>query len=749
MLRVNQMIKHSKKKGGETRPREAGLRELRVEQIVEAAVNGSLQQDNRQGESPHFVADMLDYDVSKTRVVIMGGGTGLSTVVGGNSKLANWTESPYVGLKQVFPCLDVVVCTTDDGGSTGKLLQGLPMIAIGDLRKSCLSLITEKRLCQIYGISERQALRVVRLLQRIFNHRFPDAGDFAALLSDPIQLLPASWRQNCPDKLARELQSLGEWISSDGDGPTISPNGHCLGNLLLASAIFRETRSGAETPPGSGAIRRGLDMVSRLIGGAPSGRLHAMTSVPGQLCFEYANGVEVYGQSKSAIARRGFPVRAVKAEFVKPPAISAALRKAISQADLIIYAPGSLYTSIIPVLQLPEIASAIRQNRRAMKVLAANFWIQEGETDISLRNEARGLRVSELIDAYDRNIAGGVRDLFDLILSANLEQIPGSVLREYALEGKAPIFLDRTRVEAMGFESVEATLFQHEHVHEHQALHHDAAYFALAVRALLYADHRFSRGKQQQRAKRKKPSPAHIPTAQSQLLCHYYRDCRESLGAKDIASLDLRRTLLKLIWRNRDITTDHLNYFNGVQVIPAVNWHRKQEWDNVLGYFDPSDGFLKLHKKLLTDPHRLEADLLTSLGESLLGNYIESRHWHNLQQFDARCFEIKLRPAAERHCFFTDEQLHRYLQLTHMVQDQHDALKYRILLNRSEQFLPPGLLCGLFFAWYLDNTYGGIIEYEMYLLHWNSDALIPHQKREHERKQGLVDFFRETVFRHG
>ena len=37
-------------------------------------------------------------------------------------------------------------------------------------------------------------------------------------------------------------------------------------------------------------------------------------------------------------------------------------------ADLIVLAPGSLYTSIIPILQLDPIVEAIRSNTRALKI---------------------------------------------------------------------------------------------------------------------------------------------------------------------------------------------------------------------------------------------------------------------------------------------------------------------------------------------------------------------------------------------
>ena len=234
-------------------------------------------------------------------------------------------------------------------------------------------------------------------------------------------------------------------------------------------------------------IQSGIDTIADLIG-APTGRIHAATNAPGQLKIRYVNGVEVYGQSKSAQSRRNSPVDRVFVEFAGKPVVSAAVQTAIRNADLIVYAPGSLYTSIIPILQLEPIVAAIRANRRALKVLGANSWVQEGETDISPKNQRRGFLVSELIEAYDRNIPHGIEGMFDVVLSANLDPIPVSILRNYALEGKSPIHLDRPQVEAMGVQPVEATLFSPEYQTKTRVIHHDAVRFSLAIRTLLFAD---------------------------------------------------------------------------------------------------------------------------------------------------------------------------------------------------------------------------------------------------------------------
>jgi hypothetical protein len=171
----------------------------------------------------------------------------------------------------------------------------------------------------------------------------------------------------------------------------------------------------------------------------------------------------------------------------------------------------------------------------------------------------------------------------------------------------------------------------------------------------------------------------------------------------------------------------------------------------VLGYYDPEDRFLKVHEHVVANPERLREELLIALGESLLGRYVESRSFHGFSAMDsmvARCYEVVLLPEQERECFLTDAQLRNYLALARLVPDAHDKRIHRLVINDREGFLPPGLLFGLMYAWYLNNSYARTMEYEMSLLRWHPSALIPHQAKERARKQALVTFFRTEVFGH-
>jgi len=746
-------MKTRRRRVGEAADRLQSSAVLPIEDLLELVLADHPSAVAGSPELQDIAESVRRFRVKGKRMVVLGGGTGMSTIVGGNSQSAGWMSRPFAGLKSEFGRLDVIACTTDDGGSTGELLKCLPMIGIGDLRKSCVSLIHADNLQRQYGIAYHESVRVARVIHRIFSFRFPARNPDRKILRNPIECVQRSTRVHCPERLAAGLRLLGEYMSGIVERLGMKLAGHSLGNLLLTASILREARGRCIRPPNAHELQKGLDHVARLIG-APPGCLHAATHVPGQLRFRYANGVEVYGQSKAGRARRDVPVERVGATYAGTPVVSRSVVSVIRGADVIIYAPGSLYSSMIPVLQLPEIVSAIRANRRAYKILAANFWIQEGETDISPGDQARGFYVSDLLEAYNRNIPGGAKGLFDVVLCSNLEHLPGNILRNYALEGKRPIHLNRAHVEAMGFLPVEATLFSSENLTHAGVIHHDAARFAMAVRAFMYLrEHRKAlRGwtaehKRTDRLRFRPGKAADGLMTNGIVLSNYMAGIERVLKGKHFSPATLQDLILNLAWENRDIQASHLSSFASVKVIPERAWSRSIEWDNVLGYYDPETRSIKLHAQLLRDTERLRRDLLIALGESLLGRYIESRRWIDERE-GARSYEIRLRAIKDRACFLNDRDLRCYLQLARMVPDRNDTNRFRITVNDDEGFLPPGLLFGLLYAWYLNNTYGGVMEYEMSLLRWPEDRLVPYQAKEKRRKDELVRFFRTVVFRH-
>src|SRR6201992_876740 len=104
------------------------------------------------------VAGRRRSDRSSLRVVAIGGGTGLSTLLRG---LRRYVASPHQSLADCedAPCvisdLAAVVTVTDDGGSSGRLRRGFNMLPPGDLR-NCMVALSEDE----------------HLISRLFRHRF-------------------------------------------------------------------------------------------------------------------------------------------------------------------------------------------------------------------------------------------------------------------------------------------------------------------------------------------------------------------------------------------------------------------------------------------------------------------------------------------------------------------------------------------------------------------------------------------------
>lgn len=676
-------------------------------------------------------------ETQDVRVVVFGGGTGLSNLIGGDSRNPLWPEDPFKGLKEGFPQTSAVVCVTDDGGSTGELLKQLPLIALGDIRHVLLSFIRQEKLQERYGLIGREALRVTAALHRLFNHRFETPPHSPhALLGDADVNLAA-----LPEAMGQGLASLIEAIFRE---PRLRPQlsrPHCLGNLLLAAVILGEKEELA-----------GISRLAELIGANPEAVLPC-TTTPARLKVLYGNGVLVSGEFKSSQARRGYPVDRVFVEFAANPQTPPQVLVAIKQADIILFAPGSLFTSIVPILQVPGIAQAIRDNRGALKMLVANLWAQAGETDMAHGNghgdHPQRFHVSDLLAAYHRNIPGGVQDLFSQILVLGLRDIPGSILQSYALENKVPIYLDRDKVRAMGFAPIEARLYAQADIEQRGVIQHDPASLAVAVRVMwAIRDSLGETGNLQPSGPGAGVEVLLAPDGQT--ASQRFAAICTRLHTLAIAE-ELQPVLAEIFWRHGDIPVSHLDGVAGVVLLDREEWSRAQEWDTILSFYDPIDRLIKIRQDIFPEPDQFEVGFLVALGQSLLGNYAEEKRRLPVERDGESLgyeFRLVLRPEGEQRCFFSPAELAQFLGLVRMRQAAGNARLYTRLVNGEEGFTPPGLLFGLTYAWYLDNRHVCHVEYKMSINRMMSCGLIPEQKRIAGRRQAMVDFFRTVVFRY-
>ncbi|KAB8316769.1 YvcK family protein [Tolypothrix campylonemoides VB511288] len=279
------------------------------------------------------------------KIVAIGGGTGLSTLLR--------------GLKVYSANITAIVTVADDGGSSGRLREEFGVLPPGDIR-NCLAALADEE----------------KLLTELFQYRF----------------------------------KAGEGLL-----------GHSFGNLFL-TAMSDIT----------GDLERGVAASSKVL--AIRGQVLPATLSDVRLWAELSDGRRIKGESK--ITEAGGTIVKIGCIPENPPALPAAI-KAIKEADYIIMGPGSLYTSVIPNLLVPEIADAIAASQ-APRIYVCNIMTQPGET--------QGYTVADHIRAID---AACGRPLFNAVLVHKKSPSPRALIR-YAQQQSHPVFLDREAIGQLG-----------------------------------------------------------------------------------------------------------------------------------------------------------------------------------------------------------------------------------------------------------------------------------------------------------
>jgi len=195
-----------------------------------------------------------------------------------------------------------------------------------------------------------------------------DDGGSSGELRRTVGILPPGDIRNCLTALSDDEALMGQ-IFQYRFGSGAGLNGHSLGNLFIA-ALADITGSFEEAVAESGRVLAVKGQV--LPATLHDVRLAADVQLP-----EMGGQVQVKGESQ--IPKAAGQVQRVWLEPNSPAAYPPAVQ-AILSADLIVVGPGSLYTSIIPNLLVPDIAAAIKASR-ALKIYVVNVAAQNGETD--------------------------------------------------------------------------------------------------------------------------------------------------------------------------------------------------------------------------------------------------------------------------------------------------------------------------------------------------------------------------------
>ncbi len=265
-----------------------------------------------------------------------------------------------------------------------------------------------------------------------------DDGGSSGRLRRENRILPPGDIRNCMVALSQDealLSRLFQYRFHAGHGLI----GHSFGNLFLA-ALTHVTGDFAE------AVR----VSSKVL--AIRGRIFPSTVSNVTLVATLQNGRRVHGETRISASRSPIKKLGLLPRTARP--LPKAV-EAIRQADLILLGPGSLYTSILPNLLIPEIAKAIARST-APRVYIANLMTQPGETS--------GYALADHLRAIQRHTP---RRVIDWVV-ANRQIVSPEVAKRYRAEGAEPVPVDIRDLQTLGYRVVLDNLLE-----EHGVIRHN------------------------------------------------------------------------------------------------------------------------------------------------------------------------------------------------------------------------------------------------------------------------------------
>ncbi|HEY4161021.1 MAG TPA: gluconeogenesis factor YvcK family protein [Candidatus Saccharimonadales bacterium] len=314
------------------------------------------------------------------KIVVIGGGTGNSTVV------RALTQQPFAG-----ESVTAIATTFDDGGGTGelrKVYRNLP--GVGDIRQ-CIDAMS------------RLSPRALRALARRFGF-------------------------------------------GDAESKILQLQGQTLGNLMVAGIMQSEFEDGGSFSSALGTVGEIFQTKGRVV--PPSDDIRT-------LVFDLPNGSRILGEHNAEEANipsfRGANISFLDGHghdcgdvdnALKPAIISEDADRAIREADIVLLAPGDLYTSIAPNLAVSGMSEALRATKVVMMIS-------------NLMNRSRhtaGFTTADYVAEYER-IIGGVADrerVIDRVIYNTAELDPGA-MKDQAEKGSYPVLPDVERLDGQGY----------------------------------------------------------------------------------------------------------------------------------------------------------------------------------------------------------------------------------------------------------------------------------------------------------
>ncbi|GAA0446436.1 gluconeogenesis morphogenetic factor [Lentibacillus halophilus] len=221
------------------------------------------------------------------------------------------------------------------------------------------------------------------------------------------------------------LLDLFQHRFAEGNGLT----GHSMGNLLLAAMTSL-----------TGDFFTGIKEISRVLN--VKGTIYPISNQSMSLHARMTDGTIVSGESNIPLANKKIERIFLRPEPVQPLPNAV---EAVRNADLVVVAPGSLYTSILPNMIIPQMIGALK-HAKGNVVYICNVMTQAGETT--------GYTAADHVEAIRHHIG---ESCIDTIVVHN-EPISQRVRNVYAEENASPVVYDTDRLVDMGLEIIEGDI---------------------------------------------------------------------------------------------------------------------------------------------------------------------------------------------------------------------------------------------------------------------------------------------------
>ena len=240
-----------------------------------------------------------------------------------------------------------------------------------------------------------------------------DDGGSTGVLRDELGALPpGDLRQSLValSSVSAELRNLFNYRFPKGS----FAGGHSFGNLFI-SALEQVT----------GSMSEAVKVASEVL--AIQGKVIPATTDNVRLMLETADGRLIRGEDKigeGPASERLFVKGEPHKLWLEPAAkLNPDAKKAIAAADIIVIAPGKLYSSILPSMLIKGMTDAL-QAAKGKKIYICNLMTRP--------NQTAGFSVQDFADEVERYAGAPILDY----VIYNTERPSKSLLDKYALEGE-------------------------------------------------------------------------------------------------------------------------------------------------------------------------------------------------------------------------------------------------------------------------------------------------------------------------